>query len=88
MLLVLLDNKSIFEIIRHLQRCDTIMGANKLRRKQIFNIASKAEIPLPVNWTAFTTVWMAAQIALTTATLLILRFGLASKVLLNVIAVV
>ena len=44
MLPVLLDKYSLFEMVKHLQKCDTIMGANKLRRKQIRNLASKARI--------------------------------------------
>ena len=44
MLPVLLDKHSLFEMVEHLQRRDTIMGANKLRRKQIRNLASKARI--------------------------------------------
>ena len=46
MLLVLLDKYRLLEMVEHLQRCDTIMGANELRRKQIHNLASKARITI------------------------------------------
>ena len=41
MLPVLLHKYSFFEMVEHLQRCDTIMGANKLCTKQIHNLESK-----------------------------------------------
>ena len=75
-------------MVEYLQRCDTILGANKLRRKQIHNLASKARTTTSLELDRLYNQLDGRTDCITNRHYSNSQVGLVRKVLLNVIAVV